>query len=233
VAGVLGAGLVGCYVHGSAVLGGYDVRRSDLDVLVVCRQPMSPGEQGALAADVSEEALPCPAIGLELSVVTSVSAAAPVASPAFELHVTTAARDRKVVDGHRPQGDADLVLHYAVCRAAGRALGDAPPPAEVFAPVPEELILTQLADELTWALAYASGHYTVLNACRAWQYAEERVLASKLDGGEWARARTTGSRRTLVETALARQRGDSDEIPDRDQMRSLVNDVRATLEGRR
>jgi predicted nucleotidyltransferase len=33
---LLGSRLVGVYLHGSAVLGGFDVRRSDVDVLVVC-----------------------------------------------------------------------------------------------------------------------------------------------------------------------------------------------------
>jgi predicted DsbA family dithiol-disulfide isomerase len=31
--------------------------------------------------------------------------------------------------------------------------------------------------------------YSVLNACRAWMFAEEDVLGSKLEGAAWARAR--------------------------------------------
>ena len=139
VTAVLGGRLVGVYAHGSLLLGGYLPTRSDIDVLVVVEDPLSPGEQADLAARLSEDALPCPAVGLELSVVLRSVAAAPTARPAFELHVTTAPQDRKVVDGHGHPGDLDLVLHFAVCHA----LGYAP-----FAEVPPSLVLAQVADEL-------------------------------------------------------------------------------------
>ena len=117
VTAVLGGRLVGVYAHGSLLLGGYLPTRSDIDVLVVVEDPLTPEEQADLAARLSEDALPCPAVGLELSVVLRSVAAAPTARPAFELHVTTAPADRKVVDGHGHPGDLDLVLHFAICPA--------------------------------------------------------------------------------------------------------------------
>ena len=88
--------------------------------------------------------------------------------PPFELHVTTAPQDRKVVDGHGHPGDRDLVLHFAVCSFArlhdGLRRGALAP-----------LVLTQLADELTWAADHAPSEYAVLNACRAWRYAVDGV----------------------------------------------------------
>lgn len=228
----LGPDLFGTYLHGSAVLGGYDVRRSDLDVLVVTRSPLDPERRRSFARAVSEDVLPCPAIGLELSVVTAESAGRPTASPAFEVHVTTAPEDRKVVDGHRSAGDPDLVLHYAVCRASGRPLGGAPPPTDVFAAVPEELVLAQLGDELVWAGAEAPPHYAVLNACRARRYAADRLLVSKVDGGTWALGLLPPDQRPLVQAALARQRGETVHLDTR-QVRTLCADVRAILEVRR
>ncbi len=206
LAEVLGPDLIGAYLHGSAVLGGFDARRSDVDVLAVSRAGMSAAQQAAAAAALSEERLPGPARGLELSVVTLAAAKYPVARAAFELHLTTGPQDGKVVDGHGHGGDPDLVLHFAVCRAAGRLLGPGRPADQVLAPVPAGLVRAQLAAELSWASEQRPGEYAVLNACRAWRFAADGVLVSKVDGGEWALGRVARPDQELVVTALARQR---------------------------
>lgn len=120
----LDGNLTGIYLHGSAVLGGYDAWHSDLDVLVVVPNPITEAQREAIVGNLTEEALPCPAAGLEMSIVTEAVAANPqAAAPAFELHMTTAASDTKVIDGHGHGGDPDLVLHFAVCRVSAEAIG--------------------------------------------------------------------------------------------------------------
>ncbi|SEG15234.1 protein of unknown function [Saccharopolyspora kobensis] len=206
MATTLGPRLVGVYLHGSAVLGGFDARRSDVDVLVVCEGPMTAVEESAAAQRLSRERLPCPAHGLELSIVTFSAAQHPTARPEFELHVTTAPEDTKCVDGRDREGDPDLVLHFAVCRNAGRLLGPGRPAPEAFAPVPDDLVLAQLASELRWCTGHAPGEYAVLNACRAWRFAVDGALVSKVDGGRWALDLVSGADGELVRTALDRQR---------------------------
>jgi hypothetical protein len=206
MAATLGSRLVGVYLHGSAVLGGFDTRRSDVDILVVCESRMTTIEQSAAAERLSCERLPCPAHGLELSIVTLSVAQHPRAQPAFELHVTTAPEDTKVIDGHHREGDPDLVLHFAVCHRAGRLLGPGRPAPEVFAPVADNLVLPQLASELRWSTEHAPGEYAVLNACRAWRFAVDGALVSKIDGGRWALGRMSGPDSGLIQTALDRQR---------------------------
>ncbi|MBW4717212.1 aminoglycoside adenylyltransferase domain-containing protein [Saccharothrix obliqua] len=228
VAAVLGRRLVGAYLHGSAVLGGFDARRSDVDVVVVCETPMAEAERSAVAERLSDERLPCPARGLELSVVTLAATLRPAARPAFELHITTAPEDRKVVDGHGHEGDPDLVLHFAVCRGAGRLVGPGRPATEVFAPVAADLVLAQLAAELRWAAEHAPGEYAVLNACRAWRFAVDGALVSKVDGGRWALGRVTGPDRALVGAALDRQRCLPAPEPERPAVTRFVHRV---LEG--
>ena len=201
----LGPQLTGVYLHGSAVLGGFDARRSDIDVLAVSAEPMTPAQQRAVAEALSEARLPSPAQGLEMSIVTLDTARHPTAEPPFELHVTTAPDDTKVHDGHHRGGDPDLVLHFAVCRSAGRLLGPGLDAGEVFAPVADDLVLAQLADELRWGVEYGAGEYAVLNACRAWRFAVDRALVSKVDGGRWALDRIKGPDRNLVLAALDRQ----------------------------
>lgn len=221
-AAVSGSQLAGAYLHGSAVLGGFDARRSDIDILVVCDGPMTPAQQSAVAEALSERRLPCPGRGLELSIVTLQATRHPTAEPAFELHLTTAAEDTKVIDGHQRGGDPDLVLHFAVCRRAGRLLGPGLPAAEVFSPVPDGLVAAQLVTELRWGAEAAPGEYAVLNACRAWRFAADGALVSKIDGGQWALGRVHGPDRELVRNALDRQRSLPAAELDRDAVRQFV-----------
>jgi Domain of unknown function (DUF4111) len=202
----LGERLVGAYLHGSAVLGGWHAERSDIDVLAVCAAPLEPDTVEELAAALSVRSLPCPVErGLEFGLVTAASAASPCAKPQFELDLTTsaAAGDSPTL-GHDRSGHADYLMHFAVCRARGRALAG-PPPDEVFARAPTELLDAVFAGELRWGAANASPAYRVLNACRAWRFAAERTLVSKVDGGEWAIGRGEGD--DAIRAALAHQRG--------------------------
>lgn len=226
---VFGPQLAGVYLHGSAVLGGFDVRRSDVDVLAVCDGPMTAAQQTAAAAALSGQRLPCPGRGLELSIVTTQVARHPAAAPAFELHLTTAPEDTKVIDGHQHGGDPDLVLHFAVCRRAGRLLGPGLPAAEVFGPVPGHLVVAQLAAELRWAVGHTTGEYAVLNACRAWRFAADGALVSKIDGGQWALERVQGPDRELIKTALDRQRALPAAEPDQNAVRQFVRQALSRL----
>jgi Domain of unknown function (DUF4111) len=216
---VLGADLVGVYLHGSAVLGGWLPQTSDLDLLAVAAGPPAAAARRAVAERLTDPALPCPAAhGLEFSLVTAAAAGTPSRSPRFELHVghATGATERRpgfperlpatrVVDGTGTAGDPDLLLCFEVCRRAGRSvLG--PPPAEVFAAPPRAWLLEAAAGELRWAAGHASFAYRVLTACRAWRFLDEDALGSKLAGGAWARSRLADP--GLVDLAVAAQRGE-------------------------
>jgi hypothetical protein len=229
MAAVSGLRLAGVYLHGSAVLGGFDARRSDVDVLVVCEHPMTSAQQTAAAEALSQQRLPCPGRGLELSIVTVGVAHHPVAEPAFELHLTTAPEDTRVIDGHQRGGDPDLVLHFAVCRRAGRLIGPGLPAAEVFGPVADDLVLAQLATELRWGAGHAPGEYAVLNACRAWRFAVDGALVSKVDGGQWALGRLHGPDRELVKMALDKQRSIPAAELDRSAVKQFVRQALSRL----
>jgi streptomycin 3"-adenylyltransferase len=193
--------VIGVYVHGSAVLGDWDERGSDVDVLVVAES-----DGGQTVVDAIATLPVSPGTGLELSVVTPDAAANPAAPWPFAVHVTTAPDDSKLVWGEADAGDPDLILHYLVTRAAGWA-ATGPPPAAVIGAVPDEIVRAQLAAELQWAVAHASATYAVLNACRARRYVDDGVVSSKTAAGEWAVER--GIEPVLVEAALdARRRAD-------------------------
>jgi predicted nucleotidyltransferase len=73
--------LVGVYLHGSAAMGAFVPTRSDVDVLVVAQGPLSAPTKAAVADALSESSLPCPDVGLEMSVVTLESARTPSDAP--------------------------------------------------------------------------------------------------------------------------------------------------------
>jgi hypothetical protein len=220
---ILHRALVGTYLHGSAVLGGFDPTRSDIDLLVVTSGPLDAPTKQQLATTLSPQALPCPTVrGLELSVVTRTTTLAPSSTPPFELHLATSDSTTRVVDGQGHPGDPNLLLHFAVCRDHGHPLAG-PPPHQVFAPIPRRWVLQGLARELAWAQHHASVEYRMLNACRAWRFADENLLCSKLDGGRWARTRVDDP--AVIDLAIARQQGQPVQPPNESAVTAFVQQV--------
>lgn len=145
----LGPMLVGVYLFGSAAYGAYEAGLSDLDVQAVIAQPLiaqplTEAEYRALATAISHAALPCPARKLEFVLYTRAAVATPSRRPQFALNFNTGAG----LPGHLgldPAAEAShwFVLDIALGRELGRALMG-PPPAEVFAPLPREWVLSAL-----------------------------------------------------------------------------------------
>ena len=88
-----------------------------------------------------------------MTVLTKAEAARPDArSPRFQLHLTTSghAGMLRAVDGRDREGDRDLIVHFAVCRAAGVALIG--PPAEgALASIADPVLRQAILDEVAWA----------------------------------------------------------------------------------
>ncbi len=203
---LLGDNLVGTYLHGSAVLGGFNPARSDLDVLVVVDDPVAADTRRAFVERVSESTLPCPAAGLELSVVRLSAAQHPAPSTAYELHINT--HDNKVVEDNG-RGDPDLILHFLICRQHGRLLGAGRRASSVFAPLPTPMVLDQFRNELEWAMKDPDvpSRYLVLNAARNWYFIETGHVISKIAGGGWARAHIPDP--AVIDAALEDQEDDT------------------------
>ncbi|MGA8112043.1 MAG: aminoglycoside adenylyltransferase domain-containing protein [Actinocatenispora sp.] len=167
-----GSAVVGSTAHDSTVNGGVVDDRDLVDAVAHLEQP----------DDV---------LGLEASVLGTGDLRASGARRPFRAHFTVDRRGQRYVSGVGHTGDPDLVLHYAVCHVAGVSL-TGPPAADVFPAPDRATVLRALAAELEWAEENGDWTYAVLNAARAWRYAEESVLSSKLDGALWMRPRTTG-----------------------------------------
>lgn len=211
VRSVCGDRSVSTYVHGSLALGGFNARRSDVDVLVVvvdddpsldAMQLQALGDQLAVVPSVDH--------GVELSIVTAAAARRPSAPWPFLLHVTTAPDDAKIVVGVDHPGDPDLLMHYAVARAAGIVVSGEPP-IQTIGPIDRDTILRHLADELSWAEAHAGETYGVLNAARARCYLTDGRIGSKIDGGRNAFA--NDGPRDVLTRAVRVQEGHADDRP--------------------
>ena len=150
------------------------------------------------------------------------------AEPAFELDLTTSAAGDTPTLGHG-RGHADYLMHIAVCRRHGRALAG-PPPEEVFADVAGSACSTR-PSPASWhgRPSTRSPAYQVLNACRAWRFATDRELCSKVAGGEWALGR--GADDAAIAAALEIQRGGPETPIDPASVAALIARVTAELGG--
>jgi aminoglycoside adenylyltransferase-like protein len=135
--------------------------------------------------------------------------------------------EQKLYRGQDRAGDADLLMHYAVCRAAGVTLSG-PPAARVIGAVARPLILTYLADELAWGLANAPESYAVLNACRAHMYLQRGEIVGKVAGGLAVLDDGAGPA-DVVRRALDQQRARAPEQPAEPDAVAFVQRVAAAL----
>lgn len=200
--------LLGVYLHGSPALGGYNVRTSDIDIIAVCKMPMTIAEKDAVATRLSRTNLKCPAEGLELNIVTLDTIQTPSQESPYELQITTFPNDAKAVDGAGRPGDPRLVLDFAICRQSGRPIGERSLPCkQIFTPISKDMVLAQVKREVDWGLKLHKqgyGEYAVLNSCRAWKFHHDGILVSKIEGDEWVLSTQSMSNdeRNVIEAAL-------------------------------
>jgi hypothetical protein len=200
---LLGPELVGVYAGGSWALGGYVHGRSDLDVAVLVRVPLTDEVSDRIVADLRHEAFPCPARGLELVVYTEETARTPSLEPAFELNLNTGGgitfrADREAQPGERQW----FAIDRSVLAEHGIALVG-PPAADVFAPVARDDLRPALADVLRWYEREApeSGD-AVLNAGRSLLFMREGIWLPKPALRAWA-GEQPGTNGEIVARAIA------------------------------
>jgi len=202
-----GSPLVAAYLHGSGALGGWMPGRSDVDILFVAADDTTPATTAEMAQVIQAAGAHCPGREVETSVVTVAAARDPAPPWPYLVHVVAgpAGTIRVAQPDAASPGDRDLLIQYAVCRAAGRTvLG--PPARELIGPVGRAAIIDYLADDLAWGLEHAPEPYGVLNACRAQVYLSDDEIVSKVAAGETALRRGTGPP-AVIRRALDQQRG--------------------------
>ena len=205
---ILGDDLVGVYLHGSAVLGCFNPDKSDLDFIIVVKEPLSDAAKRTYMDMVTACSAAGPAKGIEMSVVLR-NVCKPFVYPTpYELHFS---------EGHLkwyeddPDGyiremngvDKDLAAHFTIINKKGRCLIGAPI-GEVFGEVPDRDYWDSIWFDVEGAAEDIAEHtmYLTLNLARVLAYQREGLVLSKKEGGQWAIRCLPAEYRPLIEDAL-------------------------------
>jgi hypothetical protein len=207
LARILGDDLVGVYFVGSVALGGYVPGESDVDIAAVSGSALSEGQKHGVASAIVKVSEVCPARGVEFTLYRRDVAGSLPEGADFEVNANGGQRTPTSVhlDATAEQG-----FWYALDRAIAHRSGiviSGPPSRTVFVDVPRRTLLEAMSESMAWHRAHEKATlYSVLNACRAWRFAEEDVLGSKLEGATWARARWPDT--DVIDAAVALRRGE-------------------------
>jgi hypothetical protein len=177
---VVGDNLIAAYAAGSVAMDAYQHGRSDVDVALICEDPLTRAHKHQLASRLRHEVLPCPARGLELVVYRRTVAQSGTPEPGFEMELNTGSgmpfrvtyddNDRPAADGRFWYGLDRSILHQS-----GHCLFG-PPAAEMFTDLSPAHLRALLIDALTWWLAQpvpagngpvSGAEDAVLGACRS------------------------------------------------------------------
>ncbi len=236
----LGEVLVGLYLHGSLVLGCFNLARSDIDLLAVTERSMSRSEKSVVSSillGASGDWTPGPPRPLEISFLSR-GDLDPWRHPTpYDLHFGEVWRPAfeqgldEVLPG-QTNPDADLAAHITVVRERGIVLLGAPI-QEVFPPVPRADYVDSLLRDLRWSRDRAAQAplYAILSMAREWATLATGELHSKDSGAAWATVRLPPDLRPLVNGAIASYRGDgADLIVDLDGLERFVAYVDARVQ---
>ena len=205
---ILGDRLVGVYLHGSAAMGCYQPKKSDLDFLVVVSGQMTDEEKRAYMDQLVGLDAEGPAKGIEMSIVTRDVCDPFVYPTPFILHFSrmhTAWYRRDPEDYIRKMKgtDRDLAAHFTVIRSRGVCLYGLPVD-EVFGEVPEQDYLDSIRDDVSGAENEIMDNpvYLILNLARVAAYLKEKKVLSKQEGGAWALQNLPEQYHPLIRSAL-------------------------------
>jgi hypothetical protein len=223
--GLLDSDLVGVYLVGSAALGGFAEGRSDIDIQGVCALPLAQRRKEEIVDALAHPALVCPARGCECVVYQRAVVAEANAHAAYEINLNSGPHMALHVS-YDPSEDPAFwfVLDRAILRDQGvRLLG--PEPRELVAPIPYAWIQEALLTALRWHVDndLRVGADSVLNACRAWRFAEERRWSSKVDAAAWARERVDAN--SIITEALMVRAGGRAQPLEAKRVRSFLEEV--------
>ena len=205
---ILQDNLVGIYLHGSAVMGCFNPRKSDIDLIIVVERPLTDAVKRAYMDMVFRYNALGPAKGIEMSIVLR-KVCKPIVYPTpYELHFSTGHLEWYKQDPddyiRRMNGvDKDLAAHFTIINHRGRCLYGAPV-KEVFAEVPSCDYMDSIWNDIAEAPENITKDtmYLTLNLARVLAYKEEGLVLSKKEGGEWAISHLPAEYHPLLSDAL-------------------------------
>lgn len=225
---ILGSSLVGVYLHGSAVMGCFNGKRSDLDFIIVVHHDLPAAVKRRYMDMVVAQNTQAPAKGIELSIVEE-SVCQPFVYPTpFVLHFSVAHldwyRSNPADYIEKMNGtDKDLAAHFTILYHRGKTLCGKEI-REVFSEVDSADYFDSIRGDIENAVEEIMENpmYITLNLCRVLAYRKERLILSKLEGGKWGLANLPQKYAPLLTDALAEYTSDSTMEPDTALAREYV-----------
>jgi hypothetical protein len=222
--------LIGIYLHGSLVMGCFNLRLSDIDILVVTKQELSPEHKSRLATallNISGNSQP-----VELSCIRITDLENWEHPCRFDFHYG---------DEHRPQiencilnnrwdvgtrrRDSDLAAHVMITRHYGLALWGAPV-HEVFPEISAADYWDSIYADFKWARDFVDTNpvYVILNYCRVLAFKRNELVLSKAQGGQWGLKHLPDQTHAVIRQALDIYQGNSAVTTfDPDSVRAFVS----------
>lgn len=202
----LGPDFVGAYFVGSIALGGYVPGESDVDIVAVCERCLFGEKKQAVATEILHATTVCPARGLEFTLYRRDVASSPPSQADFEVNVNGGPRmDTSVHVVPEDEPRFWYVIDRAIAHRRGVAI-TGPPAVDVFADASRTQLLEMMRESMRWHRRHEKATlYSVLNGSRAWRFAAEDILGSKLAGATWARRRWPNP--SLIDAAVDLRHG--------------------------
>ena len=211
---ILGDRLVGIYLHGSAVMGCFNEKKSDIDLLIVVNTVIPNDIKRKYMDMVVELNTFAPKKGIELSIVSKDVCKPFIYPTPFELHFSVAHLDwyktnpSDYVDKMNGT-DKDLAAHFTIIYHRGKCLYGKEI-KDVFEKVSEEFYFDSIWNDIQDAEEEIMSNpmYTILNLCRVLAYKRDGLILSKEEGGKWGIDNVPKKYHRLILCALDEYRSD-------------------------
>lgn len=214
---ILKGSFVGFYIHGSLAMGGFNPRRSDIDILVVASKELTVETNMQLARmilHVSNNPFP-----IEISIITEQSLHEWKHPCPYEFHYSEDWRGQfedAFASGNAITGlkgeDRDLAAHIMITNHHGIAV-EGPAIAETFPNVPQPHYIDSILYDFNDCLRDIEDNpvYCVLNPVRVYWYLKEGVISSKYEAGSWGSKAFPKEISSTIQKAHNNYRGEKDE----------------------
>lgn len=218
--------LVGIYVHGSIAFQCFNWDKSDIDFLVVVKEPLTQQEKETIISELLILDKSCPPKGLEMSVILE-SVCRPFQYPTpYELHFSNSHKERfqeNLVEYCREMNglDKDLAAHIMVINQVGITLCGKDK-NQVFGPVSKKDYIDSIMYDIMEVQEEILDNpvYFILNLCRVLAYLEKDLVLSKKQGGEWGLTRTPNVYHDILRNALKAYQSDAKFILNMDTIKN-------------
>ncbi len=188
---ILGDNLAGIYLHGSAAMGGFHEKKSDIDLMVVVNTVVPDEIKRQYMDMVVELNASATKKGMELSIVRK-SVCKPFVYPTpFELHFSIAHlqwyKTNPLEYVERMNGvDEDLAAHIMMIYHRGERLWGEEI-RDVFEEPGKEFYFDSIWSDIENGEEEIRSNptYIILNLCRVLAYKKDGLILSKREGGHW------------------------------------------------